>query len=158
MAGAKAWGVNPEQEVTMTPKELFLEAMRRTDTSDVEGFVAMQAEDCTWVVPGAELHGLDAIREWLAPWGAFPGYRHELTTVLEHGDTVVAEGVWRGVHSRPLPTPQGDVAPTGRELSFRFAIALEIDPRAGRSRHVRVYFDQLEFLAGLGLAPDMAAA
>ena len=65
----------------MTPKELFLEAMRRQDSGDHEGFLALQAEDCDWTVPGAELHGRDAVREWtrgysesLRPYAAGAGY------------------------------------------------------------------------------------
>ena len=38
----------------MTAKEIFYEAMRRTDAGDQDGFLAMFADDCHWVVPGAE--------------------------------------------------------------------------------------------------------
>ena len=37
----------------MTAKELLLEAMRRSDAGELDGFVALQAPDCTWITPAA---------------------------------------------------------------------------------------------------------
>jgi hypothetical protein len=143
----------------MTPKELFLEAMRRQDSGDHEGFLAMQTEDCEWVVPGAELHGRDAVREWTRPFDeAFSSSRHECASVEAIGETVYSEGIWRGVNDGPLPTPQGEVPATGREVALRFAVVVRGDLERGQARSVHLYFDQLEFLGQLGLIPETAAA
>jgi ketosteroid isomerase-like protein len=144
----------------MTPKELYLEAMRRTDARELEGFLALQAEDAEWIVPGAELHGRDQVRGFTQPfWSGFSRYRHDIADVVESGNRVYAEGVWTGTHDGPLPIPDGsEVPPTGREVSFRFAMSLEIDPERQQATSVHIYFDQLEFLAGLGLVPQPAAA
>jgi len=57
----------------MTAKEIFYEAMRRTDAGDQEGFLEMFADDCHWVVPGAEFGSKEELRGWLTPfWQGFP--------------------------------------------------------------------------------------
>jgi hypothetical protein len=144
----------------MTAKELFLEAMRRTDAGDEDGFVALQAPDCTWITPNAELNGRDELRAWLAPWWAgFPTERrHELTRVVELDDTVYAEGVFHGVNGGAMETPEGILPATGRPLAMRFAIVVDGDVVAGHATAVHLYFDQLGFLGQLGLLPEPAAA
>jgi ketosteroid isomerase-like protein len=144
----------------MTMKELFVEAMRRTDAGDHEGFLAMQDDDASWTVPGAELQGKEQLRSWLGLfWQGFTAYGHDLQRLYEDGeDRVICEGVWTGRNDGPLTAPDGSqVPPTGREASFRFAIVVSRDPGAEVACEVRLYFDQLEFLAQLGLVPDAAA-
>jgi ketosteroid isomerase-like protein len=143
----------------MTGKGLLLEALRRSDAYDHDGFLALQADDTTWVVPGATLNGKDEVRAWLgAFWQAFGSYHHDVTAAAEVGDTAYGEGTWTGVHDGPLVTPDGEVPPTGNTVTFRWAIAVDVDTAAGVARSVRLYFDQLEFLGQLGLIPAGAAA
>jgi len=143
----------------MTPKELFLEGMRLNDGGDHDAFLAIQAREAVWTVPGAELHGVDEIRSWLEVfWHAFSTFRHDLTNVAEHGDSVFAEGVWTGVNDGPVETPAGEAPATGREISFPFAVVVEVDRERDQVRAVRLYFDQLGFLAQLGVIPEPAAA
>jgi uncharacterized protein (TIGR02246 family) len=133
--------------------------MRRSDARDAEGFLAMQAPDCEWRVPGAELRGRDEVRGYLEPfWAAFPAAETEITLLVGDGTTIAAECVTRSVHAGPLATPQGDIPATGRELTHRFALVVAIDPDAEQAADVRVYYDQLELLAELGATPDAAAA
>jgi SnoaL-like domain len=145
----------------MTMKELFVEAMRRTDAGDYEGFLALQHEDGVWVVPGAELRGRDEYRPWLELfWQAFSSFGHDLQHLYEVGeDIVICEGVWSGRNDGPLTLPDGSQIPaTGREASFSFAIVVIREPGAQAASTVRLYFDQLTFLGALGLIPDQAAA
>jgi hypothetical protein len=144
----------------MTAKELFVEAMRRSDANDQEGFLALQAPDCTWITPNAQPHGREELQGWLAPWYAgFPVHRrHELVRVDEAGGTVYAEGVFHGVNEGALETPEGTLPATGRQLHMRFSIAVDVDHEAGCATEVRLYFDQLDFLGQLGLLPEPAQA
>ena len=144
----------------MTAKELFVEAMRRSDAGEIDGFIELQAPDCTWITPSGEVHGRDGLRAWLEPWLAgFPsGRRHELTRVIEHDGNVYAEGVFHGVNTGPMETPEGTLPPTGRPLAMRFALVVDVDLEADGAREVRLYFDQLDFLGQLGLLPVPAAA
>jgi ketosteroid isomerase-like protein len=144
----------------MTPKEMFLEAMRINDGGDHEGFLARQAPDAHWTVPGAELHGRDELRGWLGQfWQSFSSYRHDLSRVEEVGSTVFAEGTWTGVNDGPLAMPDGTEVPaTGRTVSFRFGMSVDGDVEAQQATAVRIYFDQLDFLGQLGLIPEPAGA
>jgi SnoaL-like protein len=142
----------------MTAKELFIEAMRRSDAGELDGFVELQGPDCAWITPNARLHGRDELRGWLAPWLAgFPSdRRHELHRVVEIDGTVYAEGTFHGVNEGPMESPEGVLPATGRSLAMRFAIAVDIDAAAGYATAVHLYFDQLDFLAQLGLLPEPA--
>jgi ketosteroid isomerase-like protein len=145
----------------MPLKDLYLEAMRRTDAREHEEFLAMQADDAVWRTGGATMRGKEEIRGWLQPfWQAFTTSRHELQHVYEVGpDKVMAQGVFTGVHDGPLPLPDGtEIPPTGKPVSFRFAMAVERRPGAEVASAVDIYFDQLDFLGQLGLIPAPAAA
>ncbi|MEA2469930.1 MAG: hypothetical protein QOE38_929 [Thermoleophilaceae bacterium] len=141
----------------MTAKELFLEAMRRTDAGNHEGFLALQADDAEWRVPGAEVNGKEELLGWMQPfWQGFSNYRHDFVRVVQNDSVVFAEGTWTGVNDGPLITPDGEAPSTGRTVSFRFAIAVTVDEVVGQATAVNLYFDQLEFLGQLGLVPEMA--
>jgi predicted ester cyclase len=146
----------------MTPKELLIEAMQLTDAGKHEEFLARQAPDCDWLVPGAgTLRGPDAVREYMQPfWQGFSKSRHELNRFVESGDTVACEGVWKGTNDGPMITPQGELPPTGKSVAMPFVMIVSGDVEAGVAESVHVYFDQLDFLGQLGLvpAPEEAAA
>jgi ketosteroid isomerase-like protein len=143
----------------MTRKELFVEAMRRTDAHDYEGFLEMQAPDCAWRLPDGELHGRNAVRERLRVfWEGFSEDRHELTRIAEEGGTVYCEGVWHAVNTGAIETPEGTLPATGRPLALHFMMAVDIDAEARHATSVHLYFDQMEFLGALGLLPEPAAA
>jgi ketosteroid isomerase-like protein len=143
----------------MTAVELFIEAMRRTDAGDHEGFLAMQAPDVEWRAPGTDVRGREQLREAMQPfWQGFSSGRHELRRIAEADGVVSCEGVWHSVNDRELPTPEGVIPATGRTVALRFAIVLAIDVAAGHATSVQLYFDQLEFLGQLGLLPEPAAA
>jgi ketosteroid isomerase-like protein len=142
----------------MTAKEQYLEAMRRTDARDIEGFLDLQGDDVTWRVPGAELHGRDELRGWLEPFvRGFSSYRHDLSRVVEVDGMVWAEGTFNGVNDGPLVMPDGEMPATGRPVTFRFGMSVAMD-ESGDAAEVNIYFDQLEFLGQLGLVPEPAPA
>jgi hypothetical protein len=145
----------------MSVKQLYLEAMRRTDAREHEEFLAMQADDAVWRVPGVTARGRDEIRAWLQPfWQAFSTSRHALEHVYEVGaDRVVAEGAFTGIHDGPLPMPDGtEIPPTGKAISLRFAMSVAREPGTEVASSVNIYFDQLEFMGQLGLLPAPATA
>ena len=143
----------------MTAKELFLEAMRRSDAGDLDGFIELQAPDCTWVTPNGEVHGHEELRDWLSVWlSGFPTERrHQLDRVVEVDGTVYCEGVFKGVNAGPMDTPQGLLPATGKTVAMRFALVVDIDVDAGHASRVQLYLDQLDFLGQLGLLPEPVA-
>jgi hypothetical protein len=50
-----------------------------------------------------------------------------------------------------LPSPNGDVAPTGRAVVLPWAAVYVTDGEALKSEHL--FFDQMDFLGQLGLLP-----
>src|SRR5204863_118537 len=96
--------LTPQQGGHMTAKELFYEAMRRTDSGDQKGFLECFTADVNWLVPGAQLDGIEQVRGWVAPfWQGFPTFRHDIDrAVADSDDTVFAEGTWTGEHNGTL--------------------------------------------------------
>ena len=61
------------------------------------------------------------------------------------------KGKFVGTHDGILHSPNGDVAPTGKAVEFRWAAAYEVSGEALTSEHL--YFDQMDLLGQLGLLP-----
>jgi ketosteroid isomerase-like protein len=144
-------------EVPMELKDRMLAIMSLGDAHDMDAVLEQLAPDAEWITPSGPQRGHAAIQEWLSPfWRGFSSFTHTIDHVVQSADTAYAEGVWTGVHDGPLVTPEGELPPTGRTVSFRFAIGTTGD--ADKLRSVRVYFDQLAFLGQLGVLPEPAGA
>ena len=140
--------------------ELTKEAFRRTDGNDVDGFVELQAPDCVWETPDGTLEGRAAVREYFAAWHeGFADSRHEILRSYEPDEsTVVVVGRFNGTHGGTLPTPAGDVPPTGRRVNVRFCLLVEGDVAARQAKRITLYMDQVALMAQLGLLPEPVQA
>jgi ketosteroid isomerase-like protein len=85
---------------------------------------------------------------------AFPDLRHEVIDSVESDDTIALELHVRGTHTGPLQTPEGEIAPTGREVLWESTDYVKV--RDGRIRSWHVYTDSLAFMTQLGLIPAPA--
>src|SRR3954451_6926095 len=75
------------------------------------------AADAEMTAPGAQGSGRDNVIGFTAVFQeAFPDLRLEIHQLLSDGPAAAAEGTMTGTHGRVLHTPDGDVAPTGRNL------------------------------------------
>lgn len=81
---------------------------------------------------------------------AFSDGRLTAQTIFADGPHGAVEGVFDGTHDGPLVSPGGEVPPTGRTVSFRWAAVYEVGGGQLRSEHL--FFDQADFLAQLGVA------
>jgi steroid delta-isomerase-like uncharacterized protein len=148
-----------EEDGTMaTTKEIADRNLAAWQARDAEAFGALYADDAELRAPGEPvLRGPDGARRMLTSWcGAFPD--NEITIRAEHvtETTVVQEGTFSGTHTGALPTPDGgEIPPTGRRLTADFVEVFEIAD--GLIRSDRIYYDQLEIMDQLGLAPDPEA-
>ena len=79
--------------------------------------------------------------------GAFPDQRNELISMRHADDAVIVELWLMGTHKGPLPTPNGELAPTGR--SFRTQICAIFIFEDEKIVCERVYFDQLSIVSQL---------
>ncbi len=115
----------------------------------------LYAGDATMVTPDAgEIRGREAIAEYLGTFSrAFPDASWEALAQLEVGDTAMDEGWFVGTHTGPLATPTGEEIPaTGKQVRVRECDVATV--QNGRITSHRFYFDQMEFLEQLGLAPE----
>lgn len=121
---------------------------------DAGGYAAHYAEDARLIGPffPEPLSGREAIEETtLAMLQAFPGMQWSVVSLLEDGSQVACELHIEGTHSGPLPTPGGEIPPTGRAVSFDVFEILELDVDGYVTEH-REYMDPGALMAQLGLA------
>jgi predicted ester cyclase len=110
------------------------------------------AADAEFTAPVAQVSGRGDIIGFFGVFqNAFPDVRLELHQLLGDGSAAAAEGTLTGTHNGVLPTPNGDVAPTGRAVQLRWAAIYATDGDTIKSEHL--FFDQMDFLGQLGLLP-----
>jgi ketosteroid isomerase-like protein len=139
----------------MDAREIVREALRALDEPGGAGFADRFTDDGEMISPLGGFTGRDAIREFVSGMHAsFSDWHHDVT-IETAGDVVAVEGTWNGTHSGAMPSPQGEVAPTGKRLSIPFAGIVRV--RDGRIASVHNYFDQMTFMSQIGLLPEPAA-
>ena len=139
------------------PEELAMRVLELTDQEDWTGREALLTPDFDFVAPNGSARGPAATTAYSRPFvGAFPGAHHEVDLVVAHGDVAAVEGRWIATHSGPLPTPDGEIPATGRTITLPFTATLRV--RGAQLASLHLYFDQLGFLAQLGLVPQSEAA
>lgn len=111
------------------------------------------SDEIEYVVPGGEvLRGKEEALGFIGGfWEAFPDARQEIAAMVAEGSRVMVEGKLVATHSGVFRTPDGEVPPTERRIELGWMAMFEI--RGDELVSERLYFDQLELLAQLGLAP-----
>jgi steroid delta-isomerase-like uncharacterized protein len=100
--------------------------------------------------PAEVIAALGAFRD------AFPDIRHEIRDSVESGNKIAVELVVTATHTGTFRTPQGDISATGRSVVWESTDFVTL--RDGEIASWHTYFDQMAFLAQLGLLPEPAAA
>jgi len=122
------------------------------ERNDVEAARALYASDAVAETPDeGTLRGADAIAAWLVKFAeAFPDAKFEQTGGLEIDGTAIDEGYFTGTNTGPLPMPGGETMPaTGKTVRVRACDLATV--KGGVITSHRFYFDQMDFLAQLGL-------
>ncbi len=89
---------------------------------------------------------IDAWKGWAT---ALPDSKATFDREVASGDTVTLELTWRGTHTGPLQTPNGEIAATGRKIEVQ-AVQV-IDLVDGKAKSIRHYFDMATLLEQLGV-------
>jgi len=113
------------------------------------------APDAKWVniITGETFRGPDGFKQYLEVWArAFPDARLTITNIVADDDSAVVEFAGIGTNSGPLPTPIGELPPTGRRAEQRFCDVYDIDN--GKVTQVRTYFDVSSLMAYVNV-PDL---
>ena len=114
------------------------------------------SEDAEMVAPAGRFEGREQILEFFKVfWNAFPDVRLEITRSIEDGGRAAAEGMLTGTQTGALPTPDGEIPPTGQRIELRWAAMYEVRGDQIASEHL--YFDQVELMTQLGVMPEAPA-
>ena len=123
------------------------------NAGDLDTALSVFDPDCETVTPDGPLKGADAFRAMGEAFRtAAPDNRIEAVRTFETGDTIIVEGVYSGTHTGPLASPAGPIPATGRAFSFPFCDVLRA--RDGKFVSHHIYWDNVTFLAQLGLLPN----
>jgi steroid delta-isomerase-like uncharacterized protein len=135
------------------PKDLWTEMLTLEGKYDWAGMASLYASDALFVVPNARCEGREAIRAWLeALERPFPDGVTETSRMVEEGDTLVAEYIWRGTNTGPLPMPDGTEIPaTGKTMELPGVAVATV--RDGKIVNEQDYFDMAAMMSQLGLMP-----
>lgn len=119
---------------------------------DVEAAVSMCHPDVEFKNPEGAYRGHDGVRTYFKFLDAGSDWDMKVTNIIEEADTVVAEFVMRGRHTKPWITPQGTIPPTNRSIELPAIGVWQL--RDGKLAESRGEFDRMTLLAQLGLLPQ----
>lgn len=91
----------------------------------------------------------DVINLWRGWATAFPDSKATFHSALASDGTVTVELTWRGTHSGPLKTADGEIAATGKKIELRACQVVEVAD--GKVKVIRNYFDMATMLQQLGV-------
>jgi ketosteroid isomerase-like protein len=121
---------------------------------DVKAAMQCYAKNAVVTAPDAgEVKGQERIAEyWRGFIESFPDSRFESLDKLESGNHAIDEGYFIGTNTAPLHLPTGETMPaTGKRVKIRSCDVATVKDDKITEHHL--YFDQMEFMSQLGLAP-----
>lgn len=137
----------------MTAEEVARKSLDTWNADDRAGHRATYADDAVLKEhsTGREITSADAIVDAHFAWrAAFPGIRGDIENLIASGDQVAYETTWKGVHTAPLATPDGQtIPPTGNSVTLPACLVVRVaDDKIVEQHH---YFDLVTMLSQLGL-------
>ena len=120
--------------------------------NDLEGARRYFTDDVESIDPTGVQNGFDAFKAFAEVFKvASPDATLVAKTWIEDGDLVATEGTFAGTFTGPLRSPQGEMPPTGASFELPFVEINQIVD--GKIRSHRTYYDQMSFMAAIGLMP-----
>jgi steroid delta-isomerase-like uncharacterized protein len=124
--------------------------MAAVNRGDLDALVSMCHPDAVHGNGGETYRGAQGIRDLFKPIIDATSEREvQINNVVESGDSVVVEFVFRFRNTGALATPQGTIPPTGRAVSLASMSVYEL--RDGKLSGSRGMFDRLDLMTQLGL-------
>ena len=98
-----------------------------------------------------KVEGINQVIEVWQGWAkALPDSRASFDNAFVGSGKVVLEITWRGRHTGPMQTPDGEIPATGKSIEIRACQIVEIED--GKAKSMRQYFDMMTMMQQLGLA------
>lgn len=120
--------------------------------ADLEAMVAMCQPDVELSNSDGSYRGHDGVRAAFKPiLDSGTEWDSRVNNVIDAGDTVVAEFVVRGRHTRPMVTSAGTIPPTNKMIELPSIGVYEL--RDGKLAASRGAYDRVTLLVQLGLMP-----
>lgn len=149
MAFTQGYAQKPKLDLQKVADKI-IETMKSSDPVAVTNLYAPDAVMIQSDVP-SPVRGREALLAYYnAMYKAMPDFKSDLSVVAFSADTIVFEVVGAGTFTAPLATPEGEVPPTGKKVSFKAAFLAKISPD-GLIAEDRTYFDNLAFMKQLGV-------
>jgi steroid delta-isomerase-like uncharacterized protein len=141
-----------------TVREVFELGTEAFNAHDIDGFTALLTEDAVFHAPGGMTgSGRAACVAFYGSWlTAFPDAHVEINRLHIADDVAIEEGTFTGTHQGVLPSPAGDIPPTGRPVRLDYIQVIQV--RDGKHATFSLMFDRLLMLEQLGLVPEPATA
>jgi len=158
-------GDPPEREIyelaastALTTRALVEALVAALNERDGEALARISAADVELTAPGHRAtRGSQDVKEYFeALFRAFPDAVTRVDRLITVGTSAALEASFTATHAGPLPTPMGEISPTGRKVTGRFVQLIEVD--RGLIKSIVEYFDQVELLAQMGVAPAQATS
>jgi len=121
---------------------------------DYRGMASFYTSDVVHVDTIGRREGPEAIGAYMEEGDKpFSDIRMETTQVIEEGNAVVAEWVWRATNTGPMAMPDGTEIPaTHKTVELPGVSVLSV--RDGKFASQRDYFDNASVMSQLGLMPS----
>jgi steroid delta-isomerase-like uncharacterized protein len=124
--------------------------MAAVNRGDLDALVGLCHPDAVHGSGGETYRGANGIRDLYKPIIDATSEREvQINNVVESGDSVVVEFVFRFKNTGALATPQRTIPPTGRAVSLASIAIYEL--RDGRLAGSRGMYDRLDLMTQLGL-------
>ncbi|MGW2161661.1 ester cyclase [Nonomuraea sp. NPDC001699] len=139
------------EEVPPATNDIVDRLLGAANVHDVEAVLRCYAPDAVVVSPEMEAGNPEEIASYFTQiWDGFPDLRFTLWDTVAMGDTIATELTATGTHTGPYLTVGGEVlAATGRQITVRACWFWDL--RDGLVSSQRLYYDQLEIYAQVGL-------
>jgi len=129
--------------------------MAAVNRGDLDALVEMSQPDSVHVSTDGTFRGAQGIRDLFSPMFGMTSEREvQITNVVESGDTIVVEFIFRFKNTGAVPTPQGTVPATGKSVTLSSVGVYEL--RDGKLAGSRGMYDRLSLIGQLGLMPGPA--
>jgi ketosteroid isomerase-like protein len=138
-------------------RELMERMTKAFVAKDLDAVGACYAVDAVGFAPDTgEIKGREEIVAYLRSFlTAFPDARFDLVARYEDGPVAIDEGFMVGTNTGELEAPDGTtLPPTGASVRMRECDVLVVEHGVATAH--RFYYDQLDLLTQLGLAPGQA--
>lgn len=125
------------------------------NTKDKAAMAECYADDAVAFTPDeGQIRGREGITNYLFQmWEAFPDVTYESKEKYETGNVAIDEGIVTGTNTGALKMATGEsLQPTGKKMTVRSCDIVHVEE--GRVKTHHFYFDQMEFMAQLGLLPE----